>query len=133
MNLQDCYQVRIDLFEADGTTPLDMTAADNIYAVIYQQPDNILAKYSLNAKEGFTTLPSESIVDLGTGKLYLFLEIADNKKANPDLKTFAEVCVDLPNANFANGFQRTSATDIELTGLNGEKQVQNKNILQGLI
>jgi hypothetical protein len=133
MNLQDCYQVEIEIFEADNVTPLDMTAAVNIYAAIYQHPDNILAKYSLNAKDGFTTLPAESTEDLNIGKLYLFLEIADNKKANPDLKTYAEVTVEFTNTNFANNIQRTTATDIELFGLNNTTQVQNKNILQGLI
>jgi hypothetical protein len=109
MNRSDSYRIELSIFEADGTTPLDMSGAVGIIIALYQKSDNIIAKFSLNALTGFTTLSSASKVDLATGKIYLFLNATENIKANAKSKMFVEVVVEFTNANFTGGVQRSTA------------------------
>ena len=105
----DSYRIELSIFEADGTTPLDMSGAVGIIIALYQSPDYIIAKYSKNALTGFTTLPTASKVDLATGKIYLFLNADQNIVANAKGKMYCEVVVEFTNANFNGGVQRSTA------------------------
>ena len=109
----DSYEIDLTIYEADGTTPLDMSGATGLLIALYQSPDNIIAKFSKNALTGFTTLTTASKADLATGKIYLFLNTSENIKANAKAVMYAEVVVVFTNANFAGGKQRSTAT-IEL-------------------
>lgn len=109
MNRSDSYRIELSIFEADGTTPLDMSGAVGIIIALYQRSDNVIAKYSLNALTGFTTLSSASKADLATGKIYLFLNTSENIKANTSAIMYAEVTVEFTNANFTGGVQRSTA------------------------
>ena len=109
MNRSDSYRIELSIFEADGTTPLDMSGAVGIIIALYQKSDNIIAKFSKNALTGFTTLSSASKADLDTGKIYLFLNATENIKANAKAKMFVEVVVEFTNANFTGGVQRSTA------------------------
>jgi type 1 fimbria pilin len=109
MNRSDSYRIELSIFEADGTTPLDMSGAVGIIIALYQKSDNIIAKFSLNALTGFTTLSSASKTDLDMGKFYLFLNATENIKANAKAKMFVEVVVEFTNTNFTGGVQRSTA------------------------
>lgn len=110
MNRSDSYRIELSIFEADGTTPLDMSGAVGIIIALYQRTDNIIARYSLNALTGFTTLSSASKADLATGKIYLFLNASENIKANTESMMYVEVTIEFTNSNFIGGVQRSTVT-----------------------
>jgi hypothetical protein len=111
----DSYEIDLTIYEADGTTPLDMSGATGLLVALYQNPDNIIAKYSLNDIAGFTTLTTPSKADLATGVIHLFYQASDNIKANANSKLYAEVVVEFNNSNFTDNKQRLSCViEIEL-------------------
>ena len=120
----DSYEIDLTIYEADGTTPLDMSGATGLLIALYQNPDNIIAKFSKNALTGFTTLSTASKADLSTGVIHLFYNASDNIKSNADSKLFAEVVVEFSNANFAGNKQRLTAVieleDVERTALHNQ-------------
>lgn len=120
----DSYEIDLTIYEADGTTPLDMSGATGLLVALYQNPDNIIAKFSKNALTGFTTLSTASKADLSTGVIHLFYNASDNIKSNADSKLFAEVVVEFTNANFAGNKQRLTAVieleNVERTALHNQ-------------
>ena len=120
----DSYEIDLTIYEADGTTPLDMSGATGLLIALYQNPDNIIAKFSKNALTGFTTLSTASKADLATGVIHLFYNASDNIKSNADSNLFAEVVVEFSNANFAGNKQRLTAVieleDVERTALHNQ-------------
>lgn len=118
MNRSDSYQIDISLTEADGITPLDLTSCTGLLVALYQNPNNVIAKYSKNAITGYHTLSTASKADFATGVIHIFADSVDLIKANPESKLYAEVVVEFANANFTGGVQRSSATAIELEVVN---------------
>lgn len=120
----DSYEIDLTIYEADGTTPLNMSGATGLLIALYQNPDNIIAKFSKNALTGFTTLSTASKADLSTGVIHLFYNASDNIKSNADSKLFAEVVVEFTNANFAGNKQRLTAVieleNVERTALHNQ-------------
>lgn len=110
MNRSDSYRIELSIFEADGTTPLDMSGAVGLLVALYQKSDNIIAQFSLNALTDFTTLSSASKVDLDMGKIYVFLNAEENMKANAGSVMYIEVTIEFTNSNFIGGVQRSTVT-----------------------
>jgi len=114
MIASDTLEIELSIFEDDGITPLDFSAATGFLVGIYQKPGNVIGKYSKVAKTGFVTLQAGQYAEANIGKVIIYLNPEVGSKLDPKKPAYAEFRVSFANANFTGNEQVLTATDIKL-------------------
>lgn len=94
---------------SDGTTPIDLATADDIFVYAYQTKEDIIQSWSLG--EGDVV-----ITDASNGVCKVYLD-RDNTSQLPEKRIYIEVDLKLVNANFEDGFSLEKQSDIPLCDL----------------
>lgn len=97
--------IQLTINDVSGN-PIDLDTADNISVQVYQKKQNILAEFALSDS-------TVVIIDAPTGRANVYVQRSSLTEVVMG-KLYAEVTVDIDNANFEDNVKRSIVSNVLL-------------------